>query len=347
MTSQRTLGAHAVCIAALGSALAWSAPVRAQGASQKAAAEALFEEGRKLVAEGKVAEACPKFADSEQLDASSSTLLNLASCYEKLGRTASAWATYREAASLANANGRTEHLAVAQKRADALTPKLSRVTVAVSAPAEGLEVKRDGTPVTRAEWGLPIPMDPGAHTYEASAPGRKTWTGSVQVANEGGSATLTIPALEVLPASQIAAAPAAETPAATESGAPAPRPGSDAQAEPPRTQRVIAIVVGSVGVVALGVGTVFALGAKSKYNDSLDECRVTNKDLCTSDGVSKREDARSAGNIATAGFLVGAGALVGAGILWFTAPSTERGMALQVAPSVGTQGAGAMLRGRW
>src|SRR5690348_1000013 len=106
MPSLTRFGANAVRVAALGSVLAWSATAHAQAASQKATAEALFEEGRKLMAEGKVAEACPKFADSEQLDASSSTLLNLASCYEKLGRTASAWATYREAASLANANGR-------------------------------------------------------------------------------------------------------------------------------------------------------------------------------------------------------------------------------------------------
>src|SRR3954467_9213570 len=117
MPSLTRLGANAVRVAALGSALAWSATAHAQ-ASQKATAEALFEEGRKLMAEGKAADACPKFADSEQLDASSSTLLNLASCYEKLGRTASAWATYREAASLASANGRAEHLTIAQKRAD-------------------------------------------------------------------------------------------------------------------------------------------------------------------------------------------------------------------------------------
>ena len=65
-------------------------PARAQAPAQgtnKVAAEALFEDGRRLVAAGSFTEACPKFADSERLDPSPGTLLNLASCYEKLVRT--------------------------------------------------------------------------------------------------------------------------------------------------------------------------------------------------------------------------------------------------------------------
>src|ERR1700735_1999583 len=78
-------------------------------------AEALFEEARSLVAAGKYAEACPKFADSERLGPSVATLLNLANCWEKAGHTATAWATYREAASAANAAGRKDYLATAQR----------------------------------------------------------------------------------------------------------------------------------------------------------------------------------------------------------------------------------------
>ena len=71
------------------------APARAQAptSTDKVAAEALFEEGRRLVAAGSFVDACPKFADSQRLDPSPGTLLNLASCYEKLGRSATAWAT--------------------------------------------------------------------------------------------------------------------------------------------------------------------------------------------------------------------------------------------------------------
>ena len=72
--------------------------VRADAASDKAASVALFNEGRRLVGLGKLAEACPKFEASFSLVPGIGTQLNLADCYQQLGRTASAWATFRDAA---------------------------------------------------------------------------------------------------------------------------------------------------------------------------------------------------------------------------------------------------------
>ena len=77
---------------ALVSSVGWVAsPAFAQSGSNKAAAEALFSEGRSLASAGKCDEAIPKFQASQKLDPGIGTLLNLADCYEKVGRTASAW----------------------------------------------------------------------------------------------------------------------------------------------------------------------------------------------------------------------------------------------------------------
>src|SRR5580658_3235689 len=127
----------------LATTLVGSARAQSSSGSEKVTAEALFEDGRRLVAAGKYAEACPKFQASQKLDPSAGTLLNLASCWEKAGRSATAWGAYKEAASLADAAGRKDYVATAQRHADALAPKLARLTLTVEQPVDGLQIKRD------------------------------------------------------------------------------------------------------------------------------------------------------------------------------------------------------------
>ena len=314
------------------------------GGNGKVAAEALFEQGRSLVAEGKFAEACPRFADSQRLDPSPGTLLNLASCYEKLGRTATAWATYREAASAANAANRADYVASAQRHADALAQKLARLTTTVAQPVDGLQIRRDGVDVARAEWGVPIPVDAGSHTIEASAPGHKPWSTTVDVAQDGAQAAVAVPALEAAPVEATPPAPAVTPPPAPTAPPPAPVDTGTGNG-----QRVAGLVVGGVGVVGLGLSALFAAFAKGKYNDSLNNCQTTNVNLCSQTGVNQRNDALTDGNVASVSFGVGLAALVGGGVLWFTAPRAPSAAtgSVRVSPMVGVGSGGAVLQGSW
>src|SRR5688572_24676732 len=63
-----------------------------------AAAEALFQEGRRLLKIDEVLAACSKFDESLRLDPAIGTLINVAACQERLGRTATAWQHWRAAA---------------------------------------------------------------------------------------------------------------------------------------------------------------------------------------------------------------------------------------------------------
>ena len=73
----------------------WTHPVLAQ--SQHAiTAEALFDQGRKLMEAGDYEQACPKFVGNQRLDPTSCTLLNIGTCYENLGRTTSAWTAFKD-----------------------------------------------------------------------------------------------------------------------------------------------------------------------------------------------------------------------------------------------------------
>src|SRR5579862_9018298 len=160
---------------------------------QKAAAQALFEQGRALVEQGRFADACPKLAESERLDPGIGTMLWLADCYENASRTASAWASFKEAAAAA-AMKHDERERVARERAAQLEPKLARLIIAVGPSAgERIEVRRDGVTLGSAEWGVPIPVDPGPHSVTASAPGRLRWSATVELANGPDVVEVTIP----------------------------------------------------------------------------------------------------------------------------------------------------------
>ncbi len=338
---------RAACGVALLAAVAGVPLAHAQ--NNKVAAEALFEEGRKLMAAGKPTEACPKFADSQKLDPSVSTLLNLANCYEKAGRSASAWATYKEAASAASVAHRGDLLVTAQKRATALEPTLARIQVTATTPVDGLEIKRDGVPLSQAEWGIAIPVDPGSHNIEATAPKKLSWATQIDVKEPGKTVTVTIPTLKDAPVEP------PPPPTATTTAPPPPPPTATTSAPPPPPlppaedgsgRRTVGLIVGGAGVVGLALGTVFALSAKSKYDESLKACG-TDKNLCTQPGVDQRDSARTAGNIASVGFGVGAVLVATGAVLWFTAPSgngkTGDKGSIQVAPTLG----GAMVRGQF
>jgi serine/threonine-protein kinase len=336
------------CAAALvvGLTLAATARAQAPGAgNDKVAAEALFEDGRRLVTAGNYAEACPKFADSQRLDPSPGTLLNLASCYEKSGRSATAWATYKEAASAANAAGRSDYVATAQRHAEALSPKLAHLTMLVPTPVDGLQITRDGVRIDRAEWGLAIPIDAGKHAIEASAPGHKSWSSSVDVAQDGAQASVTVPALEALPAEAL---PPPVQPPPTVTAPVSPPPPSEGDASTGSGQRAAGLILGGAGVVGLGLGTAFAVIAKNKYNDSLANCHTDDPNVCNSTGLSARNDARSAGDVASVAVGVGAAALVGGAVIWLTAPRAgsppSTGSArVGIAPTLG----GAVVQGAW
>src|SRR4051812_29728499 len=84
-------GRRRVVLGALGVALVLGAarPASAQPAqSAGAQAEAMFREGRTLLAAGKIAEACAAFEASHKLEPAMSTLMNLAACRERNGQLA-------------------------------------------------------------------------------------------------------------------------------------------------------------------------------------------------------------------------------------------------------------------
>jgi hypothetical protein len=296
------LGLLPLALASFSPALA-----RAQGdATSRALAVQLFDEAEALLEQQKVAQACPKYAESYRLDPQLGVLIYLAECYEKNGQLASAWGSFREAEEIARrrGDGRGDH---ARERAGALEPRLSYLVIKVpeGARVAGLEVLRDGALLAPVLWGSRAAIDAGTHRVEARARGHKPWQVEVVVSKEGSATALEVPRLHPAPSG----APGAT---AEPDGAPATKGTS---------RRIAAIAVGGLGLAAVGAGGFFGLSAQSSYSDSKELCN--DGGFCTPRGTELRESAQSKALVATIATGAGAAALVTAGVLWFTAPKQE------------------------
>src|SRR5689334_14322839 len=153
--------------------------------ADEATAEQLFQEGLAAMKRNDYPVACEAFSQSNKADPSPGTQINLAVCFEKQKKWASAWTWYRSAVGLAQQRGQAEREKLAEESAARLNPQLHHIIISVKEPLTDLVVKRDGTEVTIALAGkeLPLPVDPGEHTVEVVARGKKPWTKTIQVAD--------------------------------------------------------------------------------------------------------------------------------------------------------------------
>lgn len=248
----------------------------------EAHAQRLFEEGRQLLAKGRTAEACERFAASEKLSHAGGTIINLAECWLKIGRTASAYGRFREAASLARAAGKSDIEAMANKRADQIQNELAFLTLTIDGDAD---VRRDGEPLPRETWGTDVPVDPGEHVIEASRAGFTTWRwhGTVHPAEHVRVSPTFVP-LEI---------------------------------RPKRSTVPIALAWTSVatGGALLGVTAILAGVAASQNAGASTKCPMF--DRCTDmAAVSQAHDAKAMADAATVTFIAGTAlAAVGLGVV--------------------------------
>lgn len=324
-----------------------SSVARGQGAS--AAAEELFQQARKLLGKNQVAEACEKFAESQRLEPASGTLLNLADCHVRQGKTATAWAEFIAASNLGQQQGKRVHVEEGSRRAGELERSLSRLTIRVAQRIEGLTILRGEVPIEAGLFGKPLPVDPGKYLVAASAPGHKRWSATISVEAGGALVEIEIPALVPDEKPVPSAPPAASSggvPGATVSPVHAPSDGPVPLLPAPPRSPVAGYVLWGVGAVALGAGAYLGWRALDTYKRAEDLCPSLKG--CPREAMDRREDAGFQANVANVGFGVGLVALgVGTALVLTSGARKTTGHAWTVDPVIGAQGGGARVGGRF
>jgi hypothetical protein len=297
-------------VLALGSVPAGAEPIVG---GQDAAAQTLFNEAKNLAARQQWADACPKLEESQRLSPHMVTLYRLADCYEHIGRTASAWVLFSDAASRARDAGEVDREKVARGRAAALEPTLTRL--GILSEASGARVTRDGVVVESQQLGLKVPVDPGPHTIAATAPGKKPFNTVVTVSGQGSAVTVTVPPLEdepPPPAGDVVAAPTEDS-----SAQPKTKGGQAPSGSRSHLGLAGAILFG-VGLAAAATGVVLLLAEPSSTGVSCPFSKCALPALL---------------------ILPGAVLTVTGGAIWLadaTSPKSQPGVGVSLGPSGGT-----------
>jgi len=310
------------CVAAgfLGGALllaSKSAAAQNAPSNRSAEAEALVKQAHTLLDTGRVEAACAKFEAAEALVIGAHTLLQLGDCYQRAGRSASAWHTFLEAEALAQDKKDYELAQRATERVAAIEPKLNRIVfvVPMTSRVPGLTVRLGANTVPSSAWGTAIPIDPGMQHVSASAKGYHAWSAAIDATSgDGRRYPIDVPTL-------------------------APEQIS---ADRGRAYRTAGVVTGSVGLAGIGAGAVFS--ALSRTADGPNSC-AKGVAQCTPTSTSKS----SFSDAATVSFAVG-GALLATGVTLFVlAPSADNkeNHALRVAARYASSGGRVQLEGVW
>jgi hypothetical protein len=292
---------------------------------QREQAQERFARAKDFMAKKDYAGALTEFRASHEIVASPNTRLEISRCLRGTGKLVAAYAEYGrtavEAKELLPQDNRYQKAydAATAERAE-LEQKLGFVSLSVENATDATTVTVGGEEIRRAAWSEPAPVAPGATDVVVNTPGHEPATRTVTLA-AGQKTTLTIDAMAGEP-----------TPAAAPPPAPEPAPAVDTGSS--RTSlRPWAYVAGGVGAAGLVTFGIFAVMAKSTYDDLNTAC---NGGPCPASKNGEISSGKTQQTVANIGLGVGiVGVAVGATLFVLSMPKStpDSGAALVVTPT--------------
>ncbi|MEP7052461.1 MAG: hypothetical protein ABJB12_18990 [Pseudomonadota bacterium] len=283
----------AAILAASLSMLAIEPSARAQTDDDRAGARVAATEGVKAINEKRWADAADLFARAESLVHSPVHLLYLARAQQKLGKLVKARENYnrivREKYGSESPDAFRQAQASAQQEVGAVEARLASITIKLDGEKGAVTVTNDGEKVPAALIGLPLPVDPGTHTFVAVGANLKSDPLTVTIA-EGGKNSVTL-VVKSAPGTVDPGAPpptqaVAEGPPAAAAPAVAAQtpPGTEPATRPTPTGVYIGAAVTGAFAVGAAVTGVLALSKHSDYNKANNGSDPANADSLKSSG---------------------------------------------------------------
>ncbi len=295
---------------------------RAQGSAS--AADQAFKHGRELYKQNKFAEACEQFETSQKLDPANGTLFNIGQCSEKIGKLATAAASYR---AVIAKDSNAERKASAAERLKAVTPRIPKLLVKLDAAPAGVVVELDSKSGPRTiAANHATEVDLGDYSVIVRARGYSDFVSRVKVSQEAKTTTVE--------ATLTPGASSTETALVVKTEQPEPAP---------RANRTLYGIGGmAVGGAGLATGVVFGVLARGKWQEAKDVCGgttcTTQADLDRANDLGDR--ARSKATLSTI-FVIGGAAIAGVGAYLFV---TARGDT-KISATATDSGAGVTISG--
>jgi hypothetical protein len=293
---------------------------------QREQAQQRFARGKELMSKRDYAGALGEFRASHEIVASPNTRLEIARCLRAMGKLVAAYSelgrTSVEAKELlAQDNRYQKAYDASMTERNEIEPKLGFVTLNIQNATDATTVTVGGEEIRRAAWTEPAPVTPGATDVVVSTPSHEPVKRTVTLA-AGQKMTLPIDAMSG------EAAPAPEAPPP-----PPPPPPPPVETSSHSSLRPWAYVAGGVGVAGLATFGVFALMAKSTYDDLNTACHGG---PCPPSKNGEISSGKTQQLVANVGLGVGVvGVALGATLFVLSMPKStpESGAALVVTPT--------------
>jgi hypothetical protein len=270
----------------------------AAAATPSEEADRLFKEAVALRERDEIGQACVKFEESQKLESSSGTLLNVGQCHETFGRYASAVSTYTLAKAQAEKRGRQDHAKKAEERLRAVEGKVAILTFDKTAVTDvlALRIDVDGTQTQASE----LAVDPGTHVIQLEASGYENAVVRA-LAPATGRSTVVFPSMKKVASAATMVKPKEEPKVLKNDG-------KGLSAAP-------GIIVGSIGLAGIGLGVVTGLVASSALSEAQGIC-PTYPNNCLPNADEPNSRAQTFSTVSTISFIAGGVLLAGGATLF-------------------------------